>query len=51
MDDRQMQATMCLLLIYSINYDYMHYDNRHFAIKKNVAYIFNFFQIYYIIER
>lgn len=51
MDDRQMQATMCLLLIYSINYDYMHYDNRHFAIKKNVAYIFNFFFKYITLQK
>lgn len=38
MDDKQMLAAMCLLLLllYSIDYDAMHYDKIHFTIKKIV---------------
>jgi hypothetical protein len=32
--DRQMQAAMCLLLLYSMDYDHMQYYKTHFAIKK-----------------
>jgi hypothetical protein len=34
MGDRQMQAARYLLLLYSIDYDYMYYDKIYFTIKK-----------------